>query len=226
MKGLLIKDLKLIASQKNFFIMAIIFAAVFTWTSDDVTFAATYIILLLSMLTLTTVSYDDINGGMLFLLSLPIDRKLYVREKYVLAVLNLICSVVVSLIVCIGFASLKGDAPDMKVLLPAVMGIMVGMGMMLAVTIPLEFKFGVEKGRIAMIATMAIMIIAGMGVYKLLTDVLHVDVKELADSILGKLPEIGASVDLLIVGMLLVALLLVLGISYVFSVKIMTKKEF
>ena len=82
MKGLLIKDLKLMKVQKNFFFM--IFAvgigmAVFT---DNISFIIGYISVVSAMFTLSSISYDEFDNGSAFLFSLPISRKDYVMEKY------------------------------------------------------------------------------------------------------------------------------------------------
>lgn len=226
MKGLLIKDLKIIANQYKLFIMAIVFGCLLSWANNDVTFAATYIILLLSMITLTTISYDDFNGGMLFLLSLPTDRKTYVKEKYIFAFLNLVCSSLISLIVCYSIALIKGIDVKFESLITTIMGTAMAMGIMLGLSIPLEFKFGVEKGRVAMIIAVAAMAIVGMGGYKLLTDVLDIDIKAKLLIFISKLPASGLALDALIVGSLLAVLLIILFISYIVAYKIMKKKEY
>ncbi|MBQ9136467.1 MAG: ABC-2 transporter permease [Lachnospiraceae bacterium] len=226
MKGLMIKDLKLLASQKKIFIITIFVAAVFAWTSDDVTFAATYIVLLLSMMTLTTISYDEMNNGMLFLLSLPAGRKTYVKEKYVFAFLNLIFAGTLSLVVCYVFSVIKGAPLNLDDLLSNIIGITLSMAVMLAVTIPLELKYGVEKGRIAMLVAIVIVALVGTGGYKLLTNVLHVDVNGFLVSILEKLPKPGEGLEIIVMGGLFAILLLVLFISYMIANKIMKKKEF
>ena len=226
MKGLMIKDLKVLASQKKAFIMPILVAAIVTWGSDDVTFAATYIILLLAMLTLTTISYDDMNNGMVFLLSLPAGRKTYVKEKYVFAFLNLLFAGILSLVVCYAFAILKGETLILGDLVSCIMGITLSMAVMLAVTMPLEFKYGVEKSRIAVVATTAIIAIAGVGGYKFLTNVLHVDVNSFLVNILEKLPKAGEGLEIIVIGGFFVIVLVVLLVSYMIANKIMKKKEF
>lgn len=226
MKGLLIKDLRLLINQKRLFIMAICIAVVLTWTSEDVTFAATYIILLLSMLTLTTLSYDLMNGGMLFLLSLPVDRKLYTKEKYVFAFLNLLASAVVSLATCVALNFIKGSETAFSDLLAVILGITVGMALMLSVTIPFELKYGPEKGRVAMIVAVVVIAAGGAGIYKLVTDVLHVDVNGILTNLLAHLPQPGAGLEILIIGGLLAAIVIMLFVSYVVSLGIMKKKEF
>ena len=226
MKGLLIKDIKIIISQKKFFIMAIFLAAVFAWTTEDVTFSASYIVLLLSMLTLTTLSYDEANGGMLFLLTLPATRKTYVNSKYTFALLNLVFASVFAFALCYVFAMIKGTALPLDDVISSIMGIMVAMGIMLSVTIPLELKYGAEKGRIAMLASIAVIVVLGIGVYKLLTEVIKVDVEGILLKLLERLPAVGNGLEILIVGVLLVILLLIFFVSYCVSGKIIKKKEF
>ena len=96
MKGLLIKDLKILGKQKKFLILILILAVMLPFGSDDAGFTTNYIILMLSLLSLSTLSYDEMNGGMMFLLSLPTSRKLYVKEKYVFAGLDLLFAATVS----------------------------------------------------------------------------------------------------------------------------------
>lgn len=226
MKGLLIKDLKIILNQKKLFLVAILFGAFFAYTNKDVTFAATYIVILMSMLALTTISYDDINGGMLFILSLPTTRKLYVIEKYIFTALNLLCSCVASIVICMLLGQLFGIDVNTSTVISSTAGSTVGVGLMLAVNIPLELKFGVEKSRTAIFLSVAAIAVIIVGGYKLLTEVLHVDLKGMAMDVLTKLPSSQVAQDAIIAGAFLLVLVIILAISYVFSYKIMMKKEY
>lgn len=226
MKGLLIKDLKIILNQKKLFLVAVLFGAFFAYTNKDVTFAATYIVILMSMLALTTISYDDINGGMLFILSLPTTRKLYVIEKYVFTALNLLCSCVASIVICMLLAQLFGIDVNTSTVIASTAGSTVGVGLMLSVNIPLELKFGVEKSRTAIFLSVAAIAVIVVGGYKLLTEVLHIDLKGMAMDMLSKLPSNQVAQDAIIGGAFLLVLVIILAISYVFSYKIMMKKEY
>lgn len=226
MKGLLIKDLKIILNQKKLFLVAVLFGAFFAYTNKDVTFAATYIVILMSMLALTTISYDDINGGMLFILSLPTTRKLYVIEKYVFTALNLLCSCVASIVICMLLAQLFGIDVNTSTVIASTAGSTVGVGLMLSVNIPLELKYGVEKSRTAIFLSVAAIAVVVVGGYKLLTEVLHVDLKGMAMDVLSKLPSNQVALDAIIGGAFLLVLVIILAISYVFSYKIMMKKEY
>ena len=226
MKGLLIKDLKIILNQKKLFLVAVLFGAFFAYTNKDVTFAATYIVILMSMLALTTISYDDINGGMLFILSLPTTRTLYVVEKYIFTALNLVFSCVVSIVVCMLLGMLFGLDINTSTIISTTAGSTVGVGLMLAVNIPLELKFGVEKSRTAIFLSVAAIAVIVVGGYKLLTEVLHIDLKGMAMDVLSKLPSNQVALDAIIAAAFFLVLVIILAISYVFSYKIIMKKEY
>ena len=82
MKGLLIKDFKILKGQKQFFASVLVVTFVFLMTNTSFSFVISYITVMTGMLTLTTISYDDHENGMGYLFTLPISRKGYVQEKY------------------------------------------------------------------------------------------------------------------------------------------------
>ena len=82
MKGLLIKDFKLLKNQKNFFIILIAIVIGMSAYMEDVSFIIGYLTFICSMFTLSSISYDEFDNGYAFLFSLPITRKGYVLEKY------------------------------------------------------------------------------------------------------------------------------------------------
>ena len=84
MRGLICKDLRLMLVQKNFFIMLAFVAFVCMAALDDPAFVVMYVTLIFTSFLLSTMSYDEFDNGYPFLFTLPITRKLYVQEKYVL----------------------------------------------------------------------------------------------------------------------------------------------
>ena len=69
MTGLLIKDLKLLKVQRNFFLM---FVAIAVWMQtfmDGVSFIIGYMTFCGSMAVLNTISYDEYDNGNAFLFS-------------------------------------------------------------------------------------------------------------------------------------------------------------
>lgn len=79
MKGLLIKDFKLLKKRGIFLLLLVILFAT-TGRSEFVVGLAS---LIMGVFSITTISYDEFENGMPFIFTLPVRRKDYVREKYI-----------------------------------------------------------------------------------------------------------------------------------------------
>ncbi len=225
MKGLLIKDFKVLGKQKKFLIIVLLLSVFLAFGSDDVGFAGNYVMLIFSTLTLTTINYDEMNGGMLFLFSLPANRKIYVKEKYTFAFLNLLIPAVLAMGIGYVEAVVKKVTFSFSDTLSGVMGMLLVVSLMLALAIPLQFKFGAEKGRMIVTGAMFGVAFVGIAGYKLLIDVLHVDLlNSLVDFLSGIESE--AVINGIIFGGLFVLAMLILFCSYLIANKVMKKKEF
>lgn len=217
MKGLLIKDMKLMKVQKNFFIL--IFAvgiglAVFT---DNISFIIGYISLICSMFTLSSISYDQFDNGSAFLFSLPISRKDYVMEKYIFGLILGGGTWILSTLIALLATMLRHVNPvsetliTASVILPLLLGI-------LAVMIPVVLKYGGEKGRIA--------IIGFIGVVFLISLLLVKGAKMLKIDFTGLAAKLSSLHYETVLGFIIGAAVVALLISYRISASIMEKKEF
>lgn len=161
MKGLLIKDFKIMSLQKNFFVL--IFAIVLGMMifNADVVFPMCFFSFIMSLFVLTTISYDDFDNGYPFLFTLPITRKMYVNEKYLLATLLGGCSWIFSIILSALVSTVKSSLPisDLIMIAFLILPIII---LMQAVMIPFQLKYGGEKGRIAMIGTFGALGVIGI----------------------------------------------------------------
>ena len=81
MTGLLVKDFKLMATQKNFFLVILLIVIGMISFTEDVSFPLGFLTFALSLFTLSTISYDEFDNGYAFLFTLPITRVGYVLEK-------------------------------------------------------------------------------------------------------------------------------------------------
>ncbi len=81
MKGLLIKDFKLMKGQKNFFLAIVAIALAMITLSPGTSFAIGFLGFVGSLFSLSSISYDEFDNGNAFLFSLPITRKEYVFRK-------------------------------------------------------------------------------------------------------------------------------------------------
>ena len=98
MKGLLIKDFKLLLGQKRFFVIVLGMGVMLMFTGGNPSSAIGYIVMLMTIFTLNTLSYDEHENGMNFLMTLPISRKTCVQEKFVYAGILAVGAGVVSVI--------------------------------------------------------------------------------------------------------------------------------
>ena len=99
MKGLLIKDFCLLRNQKKILPVYLMLAVWFTAMHND-GFAFPYLMMMASILTISTISYDEFDHSQTHLFTLPFDRKTYVTEKFalggILAAASLVFAVVCS----------------------------------------------------------------------------------------------------------------------------------
>lgn len=218
MKGLLVKDFKLVKLQKNFFFMIIAVAVGLTIINDDATFMLGFLTFVMSMFTLSTISYDEFDNGNAFLFTLPVSRKSYVVEKYVFSLLLGGGSWVLAVLFAVVFSIIQGTVSVLEVVMAAVV-IFVIMLMVQAAMIPFQLKFGGEKGRIAMVGAVGILFIIGFVAVKIAEglgiDLLNVGIGSLSTVNMGMAVAIAIAVDAV-----------VLLVSMKISISIMDRKEF
>lgn len=157
MKGLLIKDFRLMKNQKNFFILVFIMALFLIFTNGESassgSFVLTYIGFISAFFAVSTISYDEYNNGYVFLFTFPFERKNYVLEKYVFGIITGLVGMAVVLICFVIYTALKNPSADIKEIL-FISGITIGLlFFFLSIMLPIQLKFGAEKGRIAMSIT-------------------------------------------------------------------------
>lgn len=217
MKGLLIKDFKLMLIQKSFFIIIIVVACLISISSQDPTFMIGFITLILSLFTVSTISYDEFDNGYPFLLTLPFSRKTYVLEKYVYGLILGTGAWIVSVIICGLMLIVQGKPVTSDMLI----GAFVILPMFLVIEslmIPVHLRFGGEKGRYALIACAGVLVVIGFVVMKIV-EIFHIDVLPLILAI-DALGPVMFMVILLMIGFLIML------VSLKVSLSIMNKKEF
>lgn len=217
MKGLLIKDFKLMLMQKNFFIIIIVVTCLISISSQDPTFMIGFITLILSLFTVSTISYDEFDNGYPFLLTLPFSRKTYVLEKYVYGLILGTGAWIVSVIICGLMLIVQGKPVTSDMLI----GAFVILPMFLVIEslmIPVHLRFGGEKGRYALIACVGVLVVIGFVVMKIV-EIFHIDVLPLILAI-DALGPVMFMMILLMIGFL------VMLVSLKVSLSIMNKKEF
>lgn len=153
MRGLLIKDYRLLWNQRRTFGIMMLIWMIVVVTNTNPVFAVSYLIFICSIMSINTINYDQHENGITFLLSLPVSRKQYVREKYLLFLINLAAAVVFSVL----FILIPGNIEGTVVIY------LIGMVVLaISVMMPVSMIFGAEKGRLVIIAFGAIICIIGV----------------------------------------------------------------
>lgn len=152
MKGLLVKDLLILKSQVKVYLMMLAVFAAFTLFFDSGDFRGGFLTGILSMfpviIPLACMSLDAQSHWDSLCAALPVSRAEIAGERYLLAALvDAVCG---ALSFCISVAFGTGVRDSLEV-----MAVLVAMPLAVnAVTLPLMFRFGVEKARVIFVAVM------------------------------------------------------------------------
>ena len=219
MKGLLIKDFKLLKVQKNFFLLILCIAIgieIFT-NSTSSSFIIGFLSFVATLFTLSSISYDEFDNGNAFLFSLPITRKSYVIKKYGFGMIlgssfwafgTLI--VIFKEVITHKYVSIDTVIAAF-IILPIVFAV-------LAVMLPFQLKFGGEKGRIAIICTLVIVFLIGIVITKV-ANAFNINLSFLFH-------EIATLNSIILILVIIGITFFMLFVSYRISLSIMKKKEF
>ena len=138
MKGLLIKDFLLMKNYKQVMLFMLIIG-IFVGM-NDISFASGYILVFVSILSMSTITYDEANHGLNTLFTLPISKSDYVKEKYLFSLI--ITGIGFVLVTILGCVSKSGFMETLVILSTALL--------LLALSLPFQLKEGNEKGRIVL----------------------------------------------------------------------------
>ncbi|MCI6675740.1 MAG: ABC-2 transporter permease [Clostridiales bacterium] len=218
MKGLLIKDLKLMKNQKKFFITFFMIAVIFLITYENKLFAVSYTTMIFTIFVMSTISYDEYENGYPFLFVLPIRRSDYVNSKYCFGLLCCLAAwLLATLYTTIYQITQKPDGNLLEWIGQCCMIIPFFL-LFLAFSIPVQLKFGNEKARVVIFGILGgstLIIYAASKLIKRMNVNVSVII-QLAESI----SNLG-----LVIGCIAGSIVLLM-ISYIISIHIMNKKQF
>lgn len=167
MRGLILKDL--LNLRKNIRTVLIIGLAYSIFFSAFQPAAMVGIIMILFMTqSLTTFSYDEYSKWNLYALSLPISRQQLVKSKYIVSYLLLIVGAILSFLTTLVISLFK-ETFNLFELTSSTFACFSVMAVMLMILLPLIYKFGVERGRILILAVFGIPTLLILITFKLLT---------------------------------------------------------
>ena len=152
MKGLFIKDLRLMKNQRNFLVTIVLMFLILVITGVDASFFMGYVPFLLLIVSMTTITYDELENGLAFLMVLPVSRKEYVLEKYLLGGLFGIGGLAVTVVIFIITEEVTKTSMTWESYLLIATGFLAFVILFLSLMIPIQLKFGSEKGRLVLFA--------------------------------------------------------------------------
>lgn len=163
MRGLVAKDLQILLMQKKIIlIIAAVSALVGMGKDDQMSFVITYVGIIFVMLALGTISYDKLDNGYAFMFTLPITRKGYIKEKYILTTVICLLSWVYGYALSMGIVLAKGKTCNLFVETYISVLIMMVILIVAYVMIPIQIKYDAEKARIFMFGIAGVLIVIGM----------------------------------------------------------------
>lgn len=205
MRGLLEKDIRLTLSRKRTLVIFVAVAVVMGFSTDE-SFIIAYFTMLAMIVATGTISYDEFDNGMAFLMTLPVDRKTYVIEKYLFSLMMSSGAWCVVACFCFIMDMAKGNEIDftLVVIVPVLF-------LLTAVMIPLQLKYGAEKSRVVLLIIFGI--IAAAAFYARLW-------------VAGIVETIGSMPETMIILVMILLCVIISFASLKWSVRIMEKKEF
>lgn len=213
MAGLIEKDIRLMRCNKQAVILLLIIGVVIGLQNEAVILG--WLPFAISILLINTVTYDELDKGYGFLMTLPIDAEMYVREKYIFC----LTGGTVSWLVAAGLyiiLEMRQQMPiDMASQIPMVLVFLPVTALLIALLIPMQLISGVEKSRVVV-----------SGVCGAIGASVIAFAKLVKTNVLSAFSFLNHMNGWILAGIAVVVIVLLILLSYAISVRIMEKKEF
>lgn len=208
MLGLMRKDLCLLLQRSRALVIMVGVGVIIEFSTDG-GFLMGYLTMISTILSIGTISYDEFDNGYPFLLTLPVTRKRYVTAKYLFCLASNLAGWAAASVIFAGCCLVKGEGFRMAQLTDALAFLPLA-GLMTAVMLPLQLKYGAEKSRLALAVLAGVVVALG-----------YVGVK-----LFPGLPDSLSGVSETVFGAVFVCLCIAaLAVSFCCSLGIMNQKE-
>ncbi len=217
MKALFIQDFRYMLTQKSFLVLIALVGIVLALTqNDNYIFVIGYLGFMGMITGMMSLTMDDQSHGLAFLFSLPIDRRTYVREKYIFIVLMGVSFSIFATALCLLFRMFAEYKAPLDEILATALGTFFVMLLFVCFMLPLQLKFGAERARLASFIAIGLFFAA-------------VIVAGLVVNFANALPFIQAFLSMspvALTGIGAAFLIVCLRISYSASLRVMLRREF
>lgn len=219
MRGLFEKDIRIIKNQKKMMLIFAGMGVLLLLSGVEISFILPYMASVMTSVAISTISYDSMDNGNSFLFTLPVRRKDYATEKYFFvcgfgAVSALIVAIACGILLLVRKSEMTAGVLGVETMICLLIVLLLA-----DLLVPLQIKFGAEKSKIMILATVGILVL-GFEIMKNLDQYMQ------GISSWGRnLWQIISSYKILfgIAGILLVALLTF--ISWTISCRVLEKQE-
>ena len=214
MKGLLAKDYALMKQRAKIMLVLVVWAFFMRFAMDDSSFVVGWVTMIAVITALGTISYDEYDNCMPFLMTLPVTRKGYALEKYLF---TMICSVIfwiISVVIVIITGLFSEKSFSFKEELPPMMIYLLLILIIISVCTPPQLKWGAEKGRTVMLVLFGVVFAGAFLVMRFGNGLLKV---------VQKVEQL--SMPVVITGAVVLSLVIT-AVSVMISIRIMENKEF
>lgn len=223
MKGLLIKDTKIILQNKKFIIFSLVLAAVMSLQQSEFLSSVLYgyVTMIFSIMAINTLAYDENDKSIIFLMTLPINRNTYVKEKYIIAFILSFLGFMLTSVFCVVLR------PNQAVeLLTEGIATYIVLLMFQMIMIPVRLKFGNEKSAVVALI-FAVLVFVVFGAAKSIANRINTQQIWLILSGIDNFIDAFLSMNkLLIAAILCLFVITFCMVSFLISIRIMRKKEF
>ncbi len=221
MKGLFVKDLRLMMIQGR--VMAVIVVLVLImWGILGIADGGAvlgYVMIMLSIYIPSLISYDEMDNGYAWLFTMPVSRKQYVLEKYIFGILGITAGgLLCALIGAVQIIAAGAEEDPKEWLFTCAVFILIGI-LFQALVMPFRLKYEGDKGRVVMFAVIVVFVLLFYGAVKL-AGMFAADVEQQIMSFLDSLGVAG------MLGCGAVITAAAVAVSALCSCRIMVKREF
>lgn len=150
MSGLLLKDFYTLLKQMKVFLVILII-----WACIPGLGASSFAIVYASIMPLTALAYDERCKWNQLAAMMPYSTRALVVSKYVLGYVLSFCAAVLALVAQLVFALVQGEAFSAESLMTIPLALLLSTWV-LSLSLPLVFRLGVEKGRLFLMALIAV----------------------------------------------------------------------
>lgn len=163
MKGLLLKDIINLKQQGKIYLLMLGIWLAIGFVNKDGNFFGGIMMMLTVLIPISAIAYDEKAKWDRYALTMPVTRKDIVLSKYILAVVCAIGGTFLSEIISVIITKKPKES-----LITSLMFFSLGL-IFASIVLPIIFKFGIEKGRLLMLAvvlmpTVLAMILSKAGV--------------------------------------------------------------